>query len=608
MRGASLAQAVRETAQSAPPAELTGHQGGAISGRGFLRLLPFLRKRGWLLTLLAAVMLVSNLLALATPYLSGLAVDAIGTRAGGVDFPRVLRCCLIMLVCYALSSGLTYFLTYSLIRLSQDVSRELRRMVFDKLVSLPVSYFDTHPAGDLISRVCYDVDTINASLSTDLLQVCTSIVTVVGSFIMLLTLSPMLSLVFAVTVPVSVLFSRRQMKRIHPRFKRRSEKLGALNGMIEESMTGQRTVRAYGREGPVLARFDERNRAAVEAYYQADYESCVLGPSVNFINNVSLSAVSVFGALLYLGGALTLGSVSSFVLYSRKFSGPIREAANILSEIQAAAAAADRVFALVDEAPEQPDAENAVPLANVSGRVCMEDVSFAYVPGRTVLSDLTVDVLGGSVIAVVGPTGAGKTTLVNLLMRFYDVSGGRILVDGVDVREAMRRTLRLSYAMVLQDTWLFYGTIYENLAYGSENATRERVIEAAKAARIHGFIESLPDGYDTLLTDDGVNISKGQKQLLTIARAMLLDANMLILDEATSNVDTSTELEINAAMQRLMRGKTCFVIAHRLSTIERADRILVVSGGRIAEQGTHAELLAQNGVYADLYHSQFEVQ
>lgn len=572
------------------------------------RLWKYLAKHRVALILLFAAMILSNLLELSVPLLSGHAVDAIGIIKGEVDFQRVFRNCALMAACFAASSILSYLLSTNLIRLSQEVSRDLRRAVFQKLVDLPVKYFDTHPAGDIISRICYDIDTVNASLSTDLIQVCTSFITVVGSFTMLLIISPLLSCVFLVTVPISTLFSRRQIRRVHPLFRLRSEKLGRLNGFVEEGVSGQKTVRAYGRENAMTDRFRARNRDAVEAYYRADYESCILGPSVNFINNLSLSFVSVFGALLYLMGKLTLGSVSSFVLYSRKFSGPIREAANIISEIQAAVAAAERVFRLIDEAPELPDKEDATQMEQAQGDVHMQDVAFGYTEGKDVLKDLTIDVQSGSLIAIVGPTGAGKTTIVNLLMRFYDVSGGRILVDGVDVRDIARKQLRLSYAMVLQDTWLFHGTIHDNIAYGSESATREQVKKAAKAAKIHNFIMSLPNGYDTVVSDDGVNISKGQKQLLTIARAMLIDAHMLILDEATSNVDTSTEIEINEAMQKLMRGKTCFVIAHRLSTIERADLILVVEHGNIVEKGTHNELMRMRGVYASLYASQFEIQ
>lgn len=572
------------------------------------RLWTYLSKYRVVMILLFTAMIASNLLELSIPLLSGHAIDAIGTIQGKVDFSRVFHNCALMAVCFAASSALSYLLSVNLIRMSQEVSYDLRRAVFQKLVDLPVKYFDTHPSGDLISRICYDIDTVNASLSTDLIQVCTSFITVVGSFAMLLAISPLLSCVFLATVPISALFSRRQIQRVHPLFRLRSEKLGRLNGFVEESVSGQKTVRAYGREKAMLERFCIRNKEAVEAYYKADYESCILGPSVNFMNNLSLSLISVFGALLYLLGKLTLGSVSSFVLYSRKFSGPIREAANIISEIQAAVAAAERVFRLIDESPELPDKEDAAQMDQARGDVHMKDVAFGYAEGKDVLKDLTIDVQSGSLIAIVGPTGAGKTTIVNLLMRFYDVSGGRILVDGVDVRDIARKQLRLSYAMVLQDTWLFHGTIHDNIAYGSETATRMQVEQAAKAAKIHNFIMSLPNGYDTIVTDDGVNISKGQKQLLTIARAMLIDAHMLILDEATSNVDTSTEIEINEAMKKLMHGKTCFVIAHRLSTIERADLILVVEQGNIVEKGTHAELMRIRGVYASLYASQFEIQ
>ena len=329
-------------------------------------------------------------------------------------------------------------------------------------------------------------------------------------------------------------------------------------------------------------------------------------PTVNFINNLSLSLISVFGALLYLAGSMSIGNISSFVLYSRKFSGPINEAANIFSELQSALAAAERVFRLLDENPEAPDREEAEELTNVKGDVRLEHVQFGYVPGRTIIHDLSFQASPGKLIAIVGPTGAGKTTLINLLMRFYDPDKGQILVDRKPADSVTRKSLRRAYAMVLQDTWLFYGSIYENLAYGKEGATKEEVEAAAKAAHIHSFIKRLPEGYDTILTDEGTNISKGQKQLLTIARAMLLDAKMLILDEATSNVDTRTEKQIQKAMLKLMEGKTCFVIAHRLSTIENADWILVVNDGEVVEQGTHKELMTADGFYRHLYNAQYE--
>lgn len=568
------------------------------------RLSRFLRPYGLRFLLLLALLMAGNLLSLAAPLLSGRAVDAVGVRAGGVDFPGVFRNCAGMLGCYALSSLMSYIVSSRLIRVSQAVSHDLRKAAFDRMSELPVDYFDTHPAGDLISRVCYDVDTVNATLSTDLLQLGTSVFTVAGSFLMLLLLSPRLTLVFLVTVPLSAALTRFQMKRIHPLFRLRSKELGALNGFAEERMGCRKSIRIYGVEDADLGLFDRRNDAASKAYYDADRASASLGPSVNFINNVSLAAVSVFGALLYLGGGLSLGSLSSFVLYSRKFSGPIREAANLLAELQASAAAAERVMDLLDEEAEAGDAPEALPVEHLRGDIRFDHVTFGYDPARPVLRDFTAHIPAGSLAAVVGPTGAGKTTLVSLLLRFYRPQSGSITVDGVPLDAYSRDGLRRRLALVLQDTWLFGGTIAENIAYGAPGASREQIVEAAKAARIHRFISSLPRGYDTVLTDEGV--SKGQKQLLAIARCLLTDADIVILDEATSNVDTETEGEISLAMERLRQGRTCFVIAHRLATIRDADRILVLDQGGAAEQGTHRELLAAGGVYAQLYAAQFQ--
>ena len=371
-------------------------------------------------------------------------------------------------------------------------------------------------------------------------------------------------------------------------------------------MNGQKTTRAYGREREVIAAFDGKNGEAVDANTRAEYYGTLSGPSVNFMNNVSLALISVFGSLLYLNGRIGLGDVSSFVQYSRKFSGPINETANIIGELQSAFAAAERVFRLIDELPEKPDMDCAKVLEEVYGDVLFENVSFSYQEGQKILSDFSLRALPGQQIAIVGPTGAGKTTVINLLMRFYDAQSGAILLDGEDIYRIKRESLRESFSMVLQDTWLFQGTVYENLVYGNEDIPMERVVEAAKAAEIHSYIMSLPKGYDTVLSDNGVHISKGQRQLLTIARAMLSNAHMLILDEATSNVDTRTEIQIQTAMRKLMENKTCFVIAHRLSTIQNADRILVVKDGTIMEQGTHRELLDRKGFYCELYEAQFE--
>ena len=576
-----------------------------MRAHGCGRLWRFLRPYSWKLAAILTLLVGTNLLTLCAPMLSGWAVGAVGTEPGGVDFPGVLRNCAGMLACYGLSAFFNYCTASGLIRVGQAVSHDLRKAAFDRMSELPVEYFDTHPAGDLISRICYDVDTVNATISTDFLQIATSFLTVAGSFVMLLLLSARLSCVFFVTVPLSVLLTRVQMKRIHPLFRRRSRELGALNGFAEERMGCRQATRVYGVEEADLRQFEAYNDAASQAYYQADRSSASLGPSVNFINNLSLAAVSVFGSLLYLSGALPLSSLTSFVLYSRKFSGPIREAANLLSELQASAAAAERVLDLLEEPGEPPDGPGAVSAGALRGEIAFDHVDFGYDPARPVLRDFTAHIPAGSFAAVVGATGAGKTTLVSLLLRFYAPQAGSITIDGVPIGRYSRDGLRRRLALVLQDTWLFGGTIAENIAYGNPAATREQIIQAAKSARIHRFLMSLPQGYDTVLTDEGAGVSKGQRQLLAIARCFLTDADIVILDEATSNVDTETEGAISQAMENLRRGRTCFVIAHRLATIRGADQILVLDQGGLAEQGTHETLLAAGGVYAGLYAAQW---
>lgn len=574
--------------------------------KALARLWGYLYQFKWLWLVSALLMMLSNVFQLVGPLLSGYAIDAIQPGPGKVVFEKVFFYCGLMIVFYLLSSGLSYLISLLMIRLSQRVVRSLRKDIFDKISELPVGYFDQYQTGDIISRISYDVDTINTSLASDAIQVLSSLVTIIGSFAMMMIISPPLVLVFLITIPASVLLTRYLMKKFQPLFRKRSRKLGEMNGFVEEIISGQQTIKIYNQEETIIKRFDEKNQEAVAAYYDAEYYGSMTGPSVNFINNISLSLISVFGALLFLFGHLTLGNVSSFVLYSRKFSGPINELANIFSDLQSALAAAERIFRLLDEAPEVSDVKDAYVFEKVAGHVQLEQVDFGYQPDRPIIKDLNLEVQPGNVVAIVGPTGAGKTTIVNLLMRFYDPDRGRILLDGHDIKQATRKSLRKSYAMVLQDTWLFTGTIFENLAYGKENATLAEVEQAAKAAHIHDYIAQLPKGYDTLMTEDGMSISQGQKQLLTIARAMLLDADLLILDEATSNVDTQTEILIQAAMTELMKGKTSFVIAHRLSTIRNADTILVVQNGNIVEKGTHDELLAHQGFYAKLYQAQFD--
>lgn len=583
-----------------------GQEKKRYSGKTILRLGMYMLRYKWLLLFAAVCTLGSNLFNLIGPKLTGLCIGAIELGQGAVDFGSVFYYAAWMAGFYVASAIMSYGLQVLMLTISRKVVYQMRQDVFEKLMSLPVGYFDIHQTGDIISRISYDIDTVNASLSNDLVQLLTTVITVVGALIMMVTISPKLVLVFAFTVPLSIVITKYITGKTRPLFRLRSSKLGEMNGFVEEMITGQKTLKAYGREEYTQGRFNGKNKEAVDAYYRAEYYGSIVGPCVNFVNNLSLSLISVFGALLYLAGSMKIGDISSFVLYSRKFSGPINEAANIFSELQSALAAAERVFRLIDEAPEPADMEGARELTDALGEVKVEHVSFGYVPGKTIIHDLSFEAKPGKLVALVGPTGAGKTTLINLLMRFYDVDSGRILVDGQETERLTRRSLRKAYAMVLQDTWLFYGSIYENLAYGKEGATREEVEAAAKAARIHSFIKRLPQGYDTILTDEGTNISKGQKQLLTIARAMLLDARMLILDEATSNVDTRTERQIQKAMLKLMENKTCFVIAHRLSTIENADLIMVVNDGEVVEQGTHKELMAKQGVYRRLYNAQFE--
>jgi ATP-binding cassette subfamily B protein len=566
----------------------------------------YLMQYKYLLLLAIVLTITSNLLALIGPMLSGRAIDAIEPGKGSVNFTVVFYYAGWMLLFYVVSSALSFLLANIMIRLSQKIIRKMREDVFHKLADLPVSFFDRNQAGDIISRISYDIDTVNTSLSNDLVQICASVITVVGSFFMMVIISPQLVLVMLITIPLALLYTRYMSKKVRPLFRKRSAMLGEMNSFVEEMVSGQKTIKAYAAEETVMDRFDKVNKETVDAYYTAEYYGSMTGPTVNFINNLSLSLITVFGAILYLFGNLSLGNISSFVQYSRKFSGPINETANIISELQSAAAAAERVFKLIDEQPEPEDSPEAEALTEVEGEVSIENVSFGYLPDKIVIKNLFLKAQPGSLTAIVGQTGAGKTTIINLLMRFYDVWDGKIFVDQKEIRDLTRSSLRKSYAMVLQDTWLFAGTIFDNIAYGKENATMEEVIATAKLAGIHSFIKRLPQGYQTIVNEDGINISKGQKQLITIARAMLLDAKMLILDEATSNVDTRTEIKIQKAMRKLMEQKTCFVIAHRLSTIQGADNILVVDQGNVVEQGTHKELIEKKGYYYRLYMSQFE--
>ncbi len=575
--------------------------------RGTLvRLIRYLMRYGIFVLLLLICAFASNVGNLFGPSFAGKAIKAASAGAGNVDMELVVRYGVLMLVTYCGSNLMSFLVNIGMTKISRRIANNMRQDVFNKLLRLPVGYFHHRQAGDIISRVSYDIDVVSTSLSTDIVQILTSVVTVVGSFILMCTISPLLVLCMVLTIPASILFTRLIGKISRPRYSKRSAAYGDMNGFVEEMFTGQKTIAAYAHEETACKRFSEVNHAAADAYYAADRVGVTTGPTIGFVNNAGLAAIGLGGAIMYMNGIVDLGQISSFVLYCRKFSGPINEIANIINEIYSALAAAERVFALLDEKEEPEDAPDTVELMTARGDVEMEHVRFGYVPEKTILHDLSLRAKPGQTIAIVGPTGAGKTTIISLLMRFYDISEGLISVDGNGILSYTMDSLRRNYAMVLQDTWLFRGTIFDNIAYGKENATMEEVVEAAKAAHIHNYIMRLPEGYQTIITEDGGNISKGQKQLLTIARAMLYDTNMLILDEATSNVDTNTEQHVQKAMRSLMAGKTCFVIAHRLSTIQNADYILVLNQGDVEEQGTHEELMAEKGFYYRLYASQFE--
>ncbi len=569
------------------------------------RIIGYLVQYRWIVAGLLLCSFLSNIGNLLGPNFAGKAISAASAGPGKVDMQAVFRYSMWMLIAYVGSNVVNFLVAIGMTQVSRRVAENMRRDVFNKLMTLPVGYFDRNQAGDIMSRVSYDIDVVSTSLSTDLVSIITSLVTVVGSFIMMCRISMPLVLCMVFTIPVSLLFTRFISRRTRPLYARRSASYGRMNGFVEEMFSGQKTILAYAQEDAVCGKFSKINRDAAEAYRKADGLGMITGPTIGMINNFGLSAIGMGGALLYLYKIVDLGQISSFVLYSRKFSGPINEIANIINEIFSALAASERVFQMLDEPEEVKDLPNAENLTRCRGDVEVKNVSFGYLPEKTILHDLNLKAEPGQTIAIVGPTGAGKTTIINLLMRFYDVDRGAIYVDGKECRAYTMDSLRRNYAMVLQETWVFRGTIFDNIAYGKENATMEEVTAAAKAAHIHNYIMRLPQGYDTVISEDGGNISKGQKQLLTIARAMLYNTEMLILDEATSNVDTNTERRVQKAMRRLMQGKTCFVIAHRLSTIQNADKILVVNHGDVVEQGTHEELMARKGFYYSLYASQF---
>ncbi len=523
----------------------------------------------------------------------------------GIDFGALREILVLLAVLYVLSSAFSWAQAYIMAGVTQRTVYRLRQEADRKLARLPLRYFDGHPRGDVLSRVTNDIDNIGQSLQQSLTQLMTALLTIVGTLVLMFTISPILAVVSLLAVPLSFAATIVIVGRSQRQFVAQWASTGALNGHVEEMHTGHAIVKVFGRQREAVERFDEENDRLYEAAYRAQFISGIIQPVLSFVSNLNYVAIAVIGGLRVAAGQMTLGDVVAFIQYSRQFTFPIVQTASIVNVLQSAVASAERVFELLDEPEEVPDPVDVRVLPRAAGRVAFEDVSFRYEPDKPLIEDLSLVAERGATVAIVGPTGAGKTTLVNLLMRFYDVDEGRITIEGVDTRDLRRDDLRRTFGMVLQDTWLFHGTIRENIAYGRLDATDADVLAAAEAAHVDHFVRTLPDGYETVIDDDATNVSAGEKQLLTIARAFLADPSILILDEATSSVDTRTEVLIQRAMGRLVRGRTTFVIAHRLSTIRDADVILVMNGGRIVEQGTHAELLARNGFYADLYNSQF---
>lgn len=522
-----------------------------------------------------------------------------------VDFDYIGRIMLYLIGLYVISAAFSYIQQYIMAGVAQKTVYSMRNDVNDKLGRLPLKYFDSRTHGEILSRVTNDVDTIATTLQQSLTQLITSVVTIVGIIIMMLSISPLLTLVTIVTLPLSVMATMMIAKRSQKYFAEQQKTLGELNGHVEEMYTGHKIVKAFGHEDKSISEFNEINDRLYNVGWKAQFVSGIIMPLMGFISNIGYVIVCVAGGILVTKKKIELGDIQAFIQYSRQFSQPIVQTANIVNILQSTVASAERVFELLDEVEEIADSANAEVIESPKGEVKFEHVKFGYKEGVTLIEDMNMDVRQGQTIAIVGPTGAGKTTLVNLLMRFYEINEGKITVDGVDITELKRGDLHRMFGMVLQDTWLFNGTIRDNIAYGRKGVSEEEIVRAAKAAHADHFIRTLPQGYDTVLNEEASNISQGQKQLLTIARAILADPSILILDEATSSVDTRTEVHIQKAMATLMKGRTSFVIAHRLSTIRDADMILVMSNGSVIEKGNHNELLHKGGFYADLYNSQF---
>lgn len=578
------------------------------------RLIRYLRPHKYQLGAVLVMAILSTLFSILSPKVMGKATTKLfegiigkmkGIPGAAIDFHYVWQIIMVLLGLYLLSSIFSYFQQYLMAGVAQKTVYDLRRDVNDKLSRLPLKYFDARTHGEILSRVTNDVDNISSTLQQSLTQLITSILTIIGVLVMMLSISPLMTLIAVLTLPVSIIAITSIAKRSQKQFIRQQKELGELNGHVEEMYTGHKIIKVFGREQRSQEQFDDINGRLYDAGWKAQFISGVIMPIMSFIGNIGYVLVSVVGGILVTKKSIEIGDVQAFIQYARQFTMPITQTANIANIIQSTVASAERVFEILDEEEEVKEASHPVVLEEPKGNVVFDHVKFGYDPEHTLIQDMNIQVSQGQMIAIVGPTGAGKTTLINLLMRFYEVNDGAITIDGVNITDMKRGDLRSLFGMVLQDTWQFNGTIRENIAYGREGATEEEIIQAAKTAHADHFIRTLPAGYDTILNEEASNISQGQKQLLTIARAILADPAILILDEATSSVDTRTEVYIQKAMNELMKGRTSFVIAHRLSTIRDADLILVMNHGSVIEQGTHEQLLEQGGFYADLYNSQF---
>lgn len=569
------------------------------------RLVGFLaRYKGYLVIALVSAAL-SVAMSLWTPVLIGNAVDLI-VGPGNVAFAKIVPILLTIGVAIGLSALFQWIMTRCTNHVTYHAVRDLRVAVFERLKNIPLKYIDGHSHGDLISRVVNDIDQISDGLLQGFAQLFTGVVTIVGTLLFMLSINMTITLVVVLITPLSLFVAAFIAKKSFHLFREQAAVRGELSGYIEEMVGNQKIVKAFGYEQRAQDAFEEINGRLYTSGVKSQFASSLTNPSTRFVNAIVYAVVGIVGAVSAVNGGISIGQLSSFLIYANQYTKPFNEISGVVTELQTALASARRVFEVLDEPLEAPDSPDAVVVETSNGNVSMENVSFSYVPDRKLIEGLTVHTRSGERVAIVGPTGSGKTTIINLLMRFYDVDSGTISIDGRQIKAMTRNSMRALYGMVLQETWLFAGSVRDNIAYGKPDATEEEIVEAAKAAHAHSFIKRLPDGYDTIISEDGGNISQGQKQLLCIARVMLVQPPMLILDEATSSIDTRTEMQIQRAFEKLMKGRTSFVVAHRLSTIREADCILVMNEGSIVEQGTHRELIEKGGFYAGLYNSQFE--